>query len=173
MTYVPRQQESPINLQHAPSNNPTHFPVLNRMTTEMRCPPRDHLQNHDAPPDSSLIKPPAIFHAKPCTTSSALVSQMPQPTLSLTCLPKHHKQYTGPLIGIKEYCYGIVHPVTKETITHYRKLIKDPLLKDLWISAMSKELHRLAQGCPGVTKGTNTFFTSHTLIFAKSHRTEH
>ncbi len=72
---------------------------------------------------------------------------------------------TGPLIDIEEYCYGIVHPVTKETITHYRKLIKDPLLKDLWIKAMSKELHPLAQGCPGVTKGTNTiWYLSHADI---------
>ena len=44
-------------------------------------------------------------------------------------LAQHHKQYTGPLIDIKEYCYGVVHPVTKETITHYRKLIKDPSSK--------------------------------------------
>jgi hypothetical protein len=80
-------------------------------------------------------------------------------------LSKYHKQYTGPLIDIKEYCYGVVHPVTKETITHYRKLIKDPLLKDLWIKAMSKELHRLAQGCPGVNKGTNTiWYLSHADI---------
>jgi hypothetical protein len=44
-------------------------------------------------------------------------------------------------------------------------LIKDPLLKELWIKAMSKELHCLAQGCPGITKGTNTiFFLSHTDI---------
>jgi hypothetical protein len=56
-------------------------------------------------------------------------------------------------------------PVTKETITHYRELIKDPLLKDLWTKAMSKELHQLAQGCHGVTKGTNTiFFLSHAEI---------
>jgi len=75
-----------------------------------------------------------------------------------TLLAKYHKQCTGPLIDIKEYCYGVVHPVTKETITHYRKLIKDPLLKELWLKAMSKELHRLAQGCTGVTKGTNTIF---------------
>jgi len=81
-------------------------------------------------------------------------------------LAQHHKQYTGPLIDIEEYCYdGVVHPVTKETIMHYRKLIKDALLKDLWIKAMSKELHRLAQGCPGVTKGTNTiFYLSHAAI---------
>jgi len=81
-------------------------------------------------------------------------------------LAQHHKQYTGPLIDIEEYCYdGVVHPVTKETIMHYRKLIKDALLKDLWIKAMSKELHRLAQGCPGVTKGTITiFYLSHAAI---------
>jgi len=37
-----------------------------------------------------------------------------------TSLAKYHKQYTGPLIDIEEYCYGVVHPVTKETIPHYR-----------------------------------------------------
>jgi hypothetical protein len=82
-----------------------------------------------------------------------------------TSLAQHHKQYSGPLIDIEEYCYGVVHPVTKETITHYRKLIKDPLLKELWLKAMSKELHRLAQGYTGVTKGTNTiFYLSHADI---------
>jgi hypothetical protein len=80
-------------------------------------------------------------------------------------LAQQRKQYTGPLIDIDEYCYGVVHPVTKETITHYRKLVKDPLLKTMWSKAMSKELHRLAQGCPGVTKGTNTiFYLSHADI---------
>jgi hypothetical protein len=49
--------------------------------------------------------------------------------------------------------------------SHYRKLIKDPLLRDLWLKAMSKELHCLAQGCTGITKGTNTiFFLSHADI---------
>ncbi len=52
----------------------------------------------------------------------------------------------------------VVHPITKETITHYRKLIKDPLLRDLWLKAMSKELHCLVQGCTSITKGTNTIF---------------
>jgi hypothetical protein len=37
-------------------------------------------------------------------------------------------------------------------------LIKDPLLRDLWLKVMSKELHHLAQGCTGITKGTNTIF---------------
>ncbi len=45
--------------------------------------------------------------------------------------------------------------------------MKEPLLKDLWYKAMSKELHQLAQGCPGITKGTNTiFFLSHAEILS-------
>jgi hypothetical protein len=49
------------------------------------------------------------------------------------------------MIDIKEVRNGVVHPITKETITKYNKLMNDPALKDLWVPAMSKELHRLAQ----------------------------
>jgi hypothetical protein len=31
-------------------------------------------------------------------------------------------QWTGPIINIKEHCFGVVHPVTKQTITQYKKL---------------------------------------------------
>jgi hypothetical protein len=74
-------------------------------------------------------------------------------------------QWTGPIIDIAEYCFGVVHPVTKETITQYKKLQHNPDLKELWVPAMSKELHCLAQGKAGLTKGTNTiFFLSHNKI---------
>ena len=43
--------------------------------------------------------------------------------------------------------------------------MNDPLLKKLWVPAISKELHCLAQGKEGVTIGTNTiFFLSHDEI---------
>jgi hypothetical protein len=89
------------------------------------------------------------------------------PLNTIPCsLAKHSNKY-APVIDIEEYCCGIVHPVTKETITQYRKLMKEPLLKNLWTKAMSKELHRLTQGCPGITKGTNTiFYLSHAEIFS-------
>jgi len=47
----------------------------------------------------------------------------------------------------------------KETITKYTKLMDDPALKYLWVPAMSKELHRLAQGKEGITVGTNIYLT--------------
>ncbi len=43
--------------------------------------------------------------------------------------------------------------------------MNDSALKDLWVPAMSKELHQLAQGKENVTIGTNTiFFLSHAEI---------
>ena len=59
---------------------------------------------------------------------------------------------------------GVVHPITKETITNYKKLISDPILRDIWMRAMAKELGRLAQGY-GDVEGTNTVqFLSHDEI---------
>ena len=48
--------------------------------------------------------------------------------------------------GLEEVDNGVVHPVTKETITKYKTLINDPLLRDDWMKGMCKELGRLEQG---------------------------
>ena len=56
---------------------------------------------------------------------------------------------------LEEVANGVVHQVTKETITKYKKLIEDPLLKETRSKAMCKELGRLCQGF-GETKATNT-----------------
>ena len=58
-------------------------------------------------------------------------------------------------LGPEEVANGVVHPVTKETITKYKTLINDPLLRDVWSKAMCKELGRLCQGY-GDTEGTST-----------------
>ena len=58
-------------------------------------------------------------------------------------------------LGLEHVANGVVHPVTKETITNYKKLIKDPITREIWLEAMAKELGRLAQDW-GTMKGTNT-----------------
>ena len=50
-------------------------------------------------------------------------------------------------------CNKVVHPVTGETITKYKKLILDPLLQDTWIKTMCRELDRNSQGY-STTPGT-------------------
>jgi hypothetical protein len=61
-------------------------------------------------------------------------------------------------INIEEVFNSVIHPITKEIITKYTKLMGDPALKGLWLPAMSKELHHLAQGKEGVTVGASTIF---------------
>ncbi|KAL7524619.1 hypothetical protein ACHAXR_000651 [Thalassiosira sp. AJA248-18] len=65
---------------------------------------------------------------------------------------------------IEEYANGVVHPVTKETLTKYNKVIECDDLREVWMQAMCVELGRLAQGYKD-TKGTNTVeFMSHDEI---------
>ena len=52
-------------------------------------------------------------------------------------------------------CNAVVHPVTGETITNYKKLLYDNVTKPVWEEAMCKELGRLAQGYEK-TEGTST-----------------
>jgi hypothetical protein len=33
-----------------------------------------------------------------------------------------NSQWTRPIMDIKELCFGVVHPVAKQTITQYKKL---------------------------------------------------
>jgi hypothetical protein len=61
------------------------------------------------------------------------------------------------IMALDHYCNAVVHPVTGERITKYEKLANDPVTREVWTKAMSKELGRLAQGFDG-TEGTSTFF---------------
>ena len=65
---------------------------------------------------------------------------------------------------LEHICNGVVHPVTKETITKYKKLANDPLRQTVWTKALCKELGCLAQDWDG-SNGTDTiFFMSHDEI---------
>ena len=56
------------------------------------------------------------------------------------------KLTVSPALNFEEVANGVIHPITKETITKYENLISDPALKDIWTKAMCRELGRLAQG---------------------------
>ena len=61
----------------------------------------------------------------------------------------------APPLGPEEVANGVVHPVTKETITKYTQKNTDPLLRETWSKEMCKELGRLCQGYDD-TKGVDT-----------------
>ena len=59
------------------------------------------------------------------------------------------------IFDLQEMCNGVVHLITKETITKYRKLANDFISKDVWQQTMCKESGRVLQGFQYI-KGTNT-----------------
>ena len=60
--------------------------------------------------------------------------------------PSHMAGKNVDPVKTEQIVNNVVHPVTNETITKYKKVITDPLLRDDWILGMCKELGRLAQG---------------------------
>ena len=57
------------------------------------------------------------------------------------------------------FCAPVIHPSTGEVITQYKKLAKDPTLRDVWTTAFGKEFGNLAQGDARTgTKGTDAIF---------------
>jgi hypothetical protein len=166
----------PATTPSVPTKN-VHDLRLKQLQTSLLHPANTKQQPHplpiSEPDDKRIATPPARLTALPSRSTQLISNHTPH---NISCQALYHiinlgfgnppaisiprslarNHYTGPIIEIKEYCNGVVHPVTKETITHDRKLMKDPILKDLWTKAISKEIHCLAQGCTGITKGTNT-----------------
>ena len=62
-------------------------------------------------------------------------------------------------VDVEHFCAPVVHPITGETITQYRKLMKDPVTKEVWTTSWGKEWGRMAQGDNKTgEKGTNSIF---------------
>jgi hypothetical protein len=59
----------------------------------------------------------------------------------------------------EHYANPIVHPITGETISSYKKLMHDPATADIWQTALGKDFGRMAQGDNKTgQKGTNSMF---------------
>jgi hypothetical protein len=53
----------------------------------------------------------------------------------------------------------MIHPVTRATISSYRKLMKDPAIAEIWMTAFGKNFGRMSQGDNKTgQKRTNTMF---------------
>ena len=55
------------------------------------------------------------------------------------------------------YCAAVIHPITGETITKYKKIAADPVTQAIWTTAFGKEWVNLTQGDKKTrTKGTDS-----------------
>jgi hypothetical protein len=66
--------------------------------------------------------------------------------------------HTDPLT-LQPLCFAVIHPTTGKSITKYKRLQNNPLLRNTWARAFGKEFVNLAQGDAATnTPGTNTIF---------------
>ena len=128
---TPTITQEDANVQHNIQHPIQHYPIQ---------------KFHNNPP--AAISQEALYHIVGIGYNDTPLCTVPR-KLELS------KLTISPAIEIEELCNGVVHPVTNETITKYKKLASDPLLQKVWKKAMAKELGRLAQGF-GDTDGTDT-----------------
>eukprot|EP00804_Cyclotella_cryptica_P009655 CCRYP_011199-RA/>CCRYP_011199-RA protein AED:0.40 eAED:0.40 QI:0/-1/0/1/-1/1/1/0/244 len=77
----------------------------------------------------------------------------------LTVLATRHIGITAAQATQRRYPTDMLHAVLNDEtgeLMEYRHLVANPKYCDTWKNAYGKELGRLAQGLPGIIKGTNT-----------------
>ena len=69
-------------------------------------------------------------------------------------------------VDVEHFCAPVVHPITGETITSYKKLANNPATKEIWQTGFGKEWGHMAQGNNKTKEeGTNSIFVmSHKQI---------
>lgn len=75
-------------------------------------------------------------------------------------MPNKLKPTSSPsCLNLDQVVMPMIHPITGETISSYKKLMHDPATKDIWQWAFSKDFGGMAQGCNKMgQKGTNAIF---------------
>ena len=116
--------------------------------------------NELKPPSSSNLPrySPHIISQDALNFLTALEAYQDPLTWTPTFL-EHQTAYIPPDVDIEHFCAGVVHPITGETITKYKKLKNDPATQEVWTTAFGKEFGNLAQGDNKTgEEGTNCIF---------------
>ena len=98
-------------------------------------------QNYKRPPNRIPLFSPSIISQEAVNhiTNKVYYNETQQPRLPrsfITSSPtKIGDNYD---VDIENFCAPVVHPVTGETITQYCKLVRDPITKEVWSTAMGK-----------------------------------
>jgi hypothetical protein len=64
--------------------------------------------------------------------------------LHYTPLKLHHN--TSPSLDLEDYAIPMIHPVTRETISSYCKIMNDLATAEVWMTAFGKDLSGMSQG---------------------------
>ena len=161
----------PVETTHPPANNAVPSQKTNQQSQHRPPPPPD--ENSSIPAliiIAPSLPPPAA--ARFPVVAPAVISQEAVNALTAKVwgetesawLPNDfivHNPTTrsggGDLydVNIERFCGAVTHLVTGEVITQYKKLAKDPVTRDTWMTGLGKDFGRMAQG--GTKTGTKRY----------------
>eukprot|EP00804_Cyclotella_cryptica_P021373 CCRYP_016768-RA/>CCRYP_016768-RA protein AED:0.31 eAED:0.20 QI:0/0/0/0.66/1/0.66/3/0/521 len=135
-------------------------------------PSTSHVVSDEEDSDDEAVPPPRVptrrpVPSPPCqqpaTTPPALNTRSRTRSIThetmLHFLATHHIGLTAARATQQRYPPDMLHAVLNDEtgeLMEYRHLIANPKYRDTWQNAYGKELGRLAQGLPGIVKGTDT-----------------
>ena len=162
---------------HASSSNPT-APHITRTAPRLH----QRLTRNNLPPTCGPTTPPTTLPAPTdAPTPTEEPTNTPEPTaprrsprialltprlythaaLNALRIQTYAPRTTSHAIPwlCEHFCAPVIHPVTGESITKYKKLIDDPITARTWSRAFGKEFGNLAQGDTATnTPGTNSIY---------------
>jgi hypothetical protein len=145
------------------SNNPTAkrklkgIKQLHRQVTRNSTPgimpgsvnPRDHIATDHRRLPRTIQQTHAINILTLMEQASSSTSHTPHALMKYPKMPINFEHYANPM----------VHPVTGETISSYKKLMHNPATSEVWQMAFGKDFGRMAQEDNKTgQKGTNAMF---------------
>eukprot|EP00804_Cyclotella_cryptica_P002957 CCRYP_013294-RA/>CCRYP_013294-RA protein AED:0.17 eAED:0.16 QI:0/0/0/1/1/1/2/0/794 len=132
----------------------------------------DDEDSDDGPEPSPRVRTyraiPSVPNPQPASTPPAFNTRSRVRSLTyktmLHILSTHHNGITASQATQQCYPTDMLHAVLNDEtgeLMEYRHLLSNPKYHDTWKNAYGKELGRLAQGIPGIVKGTNTIVFIH------------
>eukprot|EP00804_Cyclotella_cryptica_P003875 CCRYP_015759-RB/>CCRYP_015759-RB protein AED:0.32 eAED:0.29 QI:0/0/0/1/0/0.33/3/0/881 len=167
-TAAPATASAPAVMHAPPPRVQTQTPI----PTAWPRPSTSHVISDDEDSDDETAPPPRVPtrrpvpsppYQQPATTPPALNTRSRTRSIThetmLHFLATHHVGITAAKATQRRYPPDMLHAVLNDEtgeLMEYRHLIANPKYRDTWQNAYGKELGRLAQGLPGIVKGTDT-----------------
>eukprot|EP00804_Cyclotella_cryptica_P005028 CCRYP_020365-RA/>CCRYP_020365-RA protein AED:0.59 eAED:0.28 QI:0/-1/0/1/-1/1/1/0/267 len=162
-TPTPPQQDTvrvPPPWVPIPTPLPTIRIVLDGDNSDDEHEPPPRVLTHHAVPSGP--------HPQPTTTTPALNTRSRVRSLTykamLHILSTHHHGITTSQATQRHYPTDMLHALLNDEtgeVMEHGHLVSNPKYHDTWRNAYGKELGRLAQGLPGIVKGTDTIAFIH------------
>ena len=160
-----------IHKKVSQNNTPGKLPAINRVHPIHNTDVTSHIPTRriSTRKCAGNPTPPTTRHSLPTRSRHRIVSQQAINALTIQekveirasfipiALRNHHIHQVAP--NLEHYANPMVHPITGEKISSYKRLMKDPATAEIWQTAFGKEFGGMAQGDNKTgQKGANAMF---------------